>query len=240
MKSEQFPSAARQTYYVQARTWAEDVNRSLRLTRRLALMAAAVAATIAILEAIALVLLIPLKTVVPYTITVDRQTGYLETAPALKPGALSQDVAVTDAFLAQYVLARETFDVTDVQDDYQKVAAWSSGKARTEYLAFMARSNPQSPENVLPPGTVLKTVVKGITLMSPTTALVRFDSERQNGAAPVQRQPYTAAISFRYTGQPMRMADRFLNPLGFEVTSYRRDAETTGPVTGPATRGPLP
>jgi type IV secretion system protein VirB8 len=240
VKSEKFPSADRQAYYVQARSWAEDMNRSLRLTRRLALMAAAVAATIAILEAIALVLLMPLKTVVPYTITVDRQTGYLETAPALKPGALSQDVAVTDAFLAQYVMARETFDVTDVQDNYQKVAAWSTGTARTEYIAAMQRSNPQSPENVNPPGTILKTVVKSITLLSPTTALVRFDSERDNGTAQTQRQPYTAAISFHYTGQPMRMADRFLNPLGFEVSSYRRDAETTGPVADPVTRGPLP
>ena len=37
---------------------------------------------------------------------------------------------------------------------------------------------------------------------------------------------WTAVVAFRYTGAPMTMGDRFLNPLGFQVTSYRRDAET--------------
>jgi type IV secretion system protein VirB8 len=33
-------------------------------------------------------------------------------------------------------------------------------------------------------------------------------------------------ISYRYSGAPMSADDRLLNPLGFEVTRYRRDAET--------------
>ena len=44
------------------------------------------------------------------------------------------------------------------------------------------------------------------------------------------RQPYAAVVGFRYTGQPMRAEDRYLNPLGFQVTAYRRDAETAAPV----------
>jgi type IV secretion system protein VirB8 len=38
--------------------------------------------------------------------------------------------------------------------------------------------------------------------------------------------PWAAAIAFAYSGEPMRAEDRFLNPLGFQVTRYRRDAET--------------
>jgi type IV secretion system protein VirB8 len=40
------------------------------------------------------------------------------------------------------------------------------------------------------------------------------------------RSDWQAVVSFRFTGQPMRMEDRLLNPLGFQVTAYRRDAET--------------
>ena len=47
-------------------------------------------------------------------------------------------------------------------------------------------------------------------------------------------QPYSAVIGFRYTGAPMRMEDRFVNPLGFQATSYRRDAETTGALPSAA------
>jgi hypothetical protein len=42
-------------------------------------------------------------------------------------------------------------------------------------------------------------------------------------------------MSFRYTGAPMTNGDRFINPLGFEVTSYRRDADTpAAAVAAPA------
>jgi type IV secretion system protein VirB8 len=228
------PTPERASYYAQSQSWAQDIQDSLRASRRRAYFVAAAAAAIAILEAVALVVLMPLKTVVPYTITVDRQTGYIETAQGLKPGALSQDVAVTQAFLAQYVLARETFDATDIQENYRKVATWTAGPARDQYIRQMQRSNPQSPENINPSGTTVKIVVKSISLLSRASALVRFDAETiPAGSAASQRQPYTAVIAFRYTGAPMRMEDRFLNPLGFEVTDYRRDAETTVPVPEP-------
>src|ERR1700744_4034596 len=92
------------------------------------------ACAVAALEALALFALAPLKTVVPYAISVDRQTGYVETVRPLAPGALSQDQAVTQANLVQYVLARETFDATDLRDAYRKITLWSAGEAREQYM----------------------------------------------------------------------------------------------------------
>jgi type IV secretion system protein VirB8 len=46
-----------------------------------------VAAAIAALEALAIVTMMPLKKVEPYTILVDRNTGYVETAEGLNPAA---------------------------------------------------------------------------------------------------------------------------------------------------------
>ena len=190
---------------------------------------AGAAVAVAVMEAAALMLLAPLKTVVPYTLTVDRQTGYVEAASALKPGALSQDQAVTQSFLVQYVLARETFDASDLRDNYRKVQLWSAGDARDYYVKEMAATNPQSPLKLYPPTTTVQTTVKSVSLLSPTSALVRFETERRDaGSTGGQVRPYAAVLSFRYSGAPMRMEDRFVNPLGFQVTRYRRDAETTG------------
>lgn len=221
------PPSDRTGYYAQGESWAQDVQKTLRRSRDRTFIVAGAACFVAVLEAIALVALAPLKTVVPYTITVDRQTGAIETAQGIRPGALSQDMAVIQAFLAQYVLARETFDVTDLQANYQKIASWTDGAARDEYIQQMQRANPQSPINVNDAQTVVKIMIKNISLLSPTSALVRFDAERNNGAsAPANRRAYAAVIAFRFTGEPMRSDDRFLNPLGFQVTAYRRDAET--------------
>jgi type IV secretion system protein VirB8 len=232
MKPEKPPSADHGAYYGEAASWSQDVHAALRASRRLAWIVALGLGAIALMEAAAILVMMPLKTVVPYTLTVDRQTGYVETAQGLLPGRLSQNTAISEAFLAQYVLAREGYDATDLQANYRKVALWSAGPARDQYLRTMSAANPQAPMKLYPATTIVQPVIKSVSLLSPTSALVRFDTERRDyGAASGERQSYAAVIGFRYTGAPMRMGDRFLNPLGFQATSYRRDSEMIGSTT---------
>jgi len=228
------PLARRDDYYKEAASWSADINGSLRASRRIAWIIAAAAAVIAVLEALALAALAPLKTVVPYTITVDRQTGYVETASSLKPGALTQDQAVTQSFLVQYVMARETFDASDLPQQYHKVMLWSAGEARDQYARLMQRSTPESPLNLYSPQSMVATTIKSVSMLSPTTALVRFDTTRTDpGSTTASRQSWAAVLAFRYSNAPLSMADRFVNPLGFQVTRYRRDAETIAPSAIP-------
>ena len=222
-------ASQRKRYYQEGESWAADVHGALRASRRIAWTIATVAVVVAGLEAFALAALAPLKTVVPYTITVDRQTGYVQLAEGLKPGgALTQDQAVTQSFLVQYVLARETFDATDLTGAYRKVLLWSAGDARAQYLRLMQKTTPDSPLNLYSATTVVSVTVKSVSLLSPTTALVRFDTTRREGGSSTTApaQPWAAVLAFRYTNAPMQMGDRFTNPLGFQVTRYRRDAQT--------------
>lgn len=226
------PFKGRQAAYDQAASWASDIHGSLRASRRVAWIIAAAAVSVAVLEAVAIALMAPLKTVVPYTIVVDRQTGYVETARGLQTGPLTQNAAVTQAFVVQYVLARETFDATDLRENYRKVTLWSAGSARSQYQLGLDRKTPSSPLNLYPATTILSTQIKSVSLMSPTTALVRFDTlRRDSGAIMGEQRSYAAVMTFRYSGAPMKMDDRFLNPLGFQVLSYRRDAEATAAGT---------
>lgn len=229
MKMSKNPSD-RQAYYQAAETWAHDAEARRAASVTLAWRVAAAACAVAVLEGLALVMLMPLKTVVPYTLTVDRQSGYVEMARGLKLGELSEREAVTQAFLAQYVMARETFDAADINTGYQKVAAWSTGRARATWLRAYDRNNPQSLLNTLPATSVVSTRISSISMLNPTTALVRFETERLD-AGQDRGQPigaWSAVVTFRYNDAPLRMQDRFTNPLGFQVTDYRRDAEGAG------------
>jgi len=232
------PDQGRGAYYKEAATWSADINGALRASRRVAWIIAAAAALIAVLEAIALAALAPLKTVVPYTITVDRQTGYVQTVSGLKPGALTQDQAVIQAFLVQYVMARETFDASDLTEQYHKVMLWSSGEARDQYARLMQKTTPESPLNLYSPNTMVATTIKSVSMLSPTTALVRFDTTRTDpGSTTASQQSWAAVLAFRFSNAPLSMGDRFVNPLGFQVTRYRRDAETLAPTAESAPHG---
>lgn len=222
------PSATAE-YYREAATWSEDVNASLRASRRRAWWVAGAAAFVAVLQAVALALLMPLKTVVPYTITVDRQTGAAQLARGVDLGPQAGSEALTQSTLAQYVIARETLDATDLAANYRKVGLWSASTARSDYLRSMDRSNPASVLVGADSATQVITTIKSVSLTSPTSALVRFSTDRRDGDGPVSRRDWAAVIQFAFSGGPLSVEDRLINPLGFQVTRYRRDAETLAP-----------
>jgi type IV secretion system protein VirB8 len=218
---------ARQRYYEEAASWSADVHGALRASRRIAWIIAAAAVLVAVLEALALAALAPLKTVVPLAITVDRQTGYVQAETTLKPGAMSDNLAVTQSNLVRYVTARESFDATDLRENYRQIMLWSGGEARVQYSNLMRKSAPDSPLNLYPATSQVSVNVESVSLLTPTTALVRFSTTRQDAGGGVQAPRFWAAsIAFRYAEGPMSMGDRFINPLGFQVTRYRRDSET--------------
>lgn len=216
----------RDTYYAAARTWADDRVAAAARQTRLAWIVAGAAGGIAAMLAIALVLLVPLKSVQPYVVTVDRQSGTVAIATTLTEGKLTQNEAVIQAQLATYVRARESFDETDLRVQYAQVQRLSAPAVARVYVTTMAAANPESPLRTLGRGDTVAVDVKSVSLISPGAALVRFDTRRSSlngGQANVQS--HVAAISFGFANAPLRLEDRFDNPLGFQVTRYRRDME---------------
>jgi type IV secretion system protein VirB8 len=230
----------RAAYFADAASWSDDVNGSLRVSRRHAWIVAGAAVFVAVLEALALALLMPLKTVVPYTITVDRQTGAAQLARGIELGPMSQNDALLQSVLAQYVIARETLDATDLAANYRRVGLWSAGQARTDYLRLMDRRNPASPLIGATAATLVQTTIKQVTVMSPKSALVRFSTDRSEGGGAFTRTDWAAVLQFGFTGGPLSMDDRLINPLGFQVTHYRRDAEAAPGVVVPVPPPSIP
>ncbi len=217
---------ALELHYREAGAWSADRQTALRGSRRTAWIAAGVASLIALVQAAALIALMPLKTVAPYTLLVDRQTGFVQTLQPLDAQRTGPDTALTQSFLVQYVIARESFAMAALQDNYRKVSLWSEGRAREVYAAGMQPSNPDSPLNRLPRSTVIETRVKSVSPAGRNSAMVRFETvRRDSGGAAQPLAAWVAVVKYRYSGEPMRVEDRYLNPLGFEVNGYQRSAE---------------
>ena len=227
-------------YYAQSASWAQEHSNALRASRKVAWIVAGVAAIIALALAVALLLLMPLKTVVPYTLLVDRQTGYVQSLSPIETSRIAPDTALTQSFLVQYVIARESFDRATIQSDYKKVALWSADSARSSYLSEIQVSNPDSPLTRLPPGTTIQARVRSVSPLGQNSALVRYESVQQGRNASIQAPlGWVAIINYRFSNTPMSVEDRYINPLGFQVTRYRRNAETP-PLSGQVQAAPAP
>lgn len=213
-------------YYASALSWVDERVAAERRMRKIAWVVAGAAGALALVLAITMMLMMPLKSVQPYVVTVDRQTGAVEVATTLKGGKLSENDAVIQAELANYVRTRETFDATDLATSYRRVQLRSSGDVRSAYVAAMAADNPSSPLRALSPGDTVTIRVKSVSMLGAGAGLVRFDAERSAaGGRIVDSRPYVSALSFGFNDRPLRTEDRFENPLGFVVTRYRRDSE---------------
>lgn len=214
-------------YYANAGSWADERTQSIYASRKVAWIVAMVATAIATLLAMTILFMLPLKTVVPHTLLVDKQTGFVQALDPAAPQKIAPQKALTQSLLVQYVEAREGFDISTVQGQFKKVALWSSGAAKNRYINMMQASNAESPLVTLPRTTVIDVKVRSVSQLSDKSALVRFASVRlDQGGTELPPENWVAVIKYRFSNAPMTVEDRYVNPLGFEVIDYRKDAET--------------
>jgi type IV secretion system protein VirB8 len=211
--------------YQDARTWHYERYESVLRSRRLAWGVAGVSLTGLLLALGALVLLVPLKQSVPYVILKDRETGAVQVAHALGGLDLSQEEALSEFNLTRYLAARETYDPDDLQRNYDLVYAYSSSEAWEPYAELYSRDQPGNLLDQFRKHTRVEVSIKNISFLEPGRALVRFATRTRN-QGPGLEEHWVATVTFRYVAPPRDFTERSeKNPLGFQVTHYRKDQE---------------
>jgi len=201
-------------------SWDQEIFANMRQSRNRAWTVAFFNMAMVVLSLACLALLLPLKTFVPYVVTVDRQSGYVEVTRGIYGGNLSQDEAVTQSNLVRYVSSRESYNPAILRENYKFVALLSSGEALREFQRLWNGRNPDNPSIVHGKNSGIDVKIKSISLLNDKTASVRFLRElHKNDQTRVSH--WNAIINFQYVQKPKKMADLFQNPLGFQITSYR-------------------
>ena len=230
------PAKPDSKYFAEGQSWEHDIARRNRASRAIAWIVALVMTLIAVMALVALVLLVPLKSYEPYMVVVDKATGFVEVKRPMAEGVLTQDEAVTTFNVVRYVKARETYDPKALKDNFDVAQLLATGDASRELTEIYSPANPKNPIKALGLNTILAVTVKSVTFPNNRTALVRFSTEEKSQTNVVTRH-WVSLLRFRYTSTPMRNEYRFENPLGFQVTEYRRDQETApSPGTAPGAR----
>jgi len=222
-------------YFTEAQSWEADIARRNRNSRAIAWIIASVMTVIALLALATLAMLVPLKSYEPYMVVVDKTTGFVEVKRPMAEGVVTQDEAVTTFNVVRYVKARETYDPKALKDNFEIAQLLASGDATRELTEIYSPANPKNPIKVLGMNTIVATTIKSVTFPNNRTALVRFSTEEKSQTNTIVRH-WVSLIRFRYTSTPMRNEYRFENPLGFQVTEYRRDQETA-PTPGTTGQG---
>ena len=214
-------------YFAEAASWDHDRLIAANRSKRLAWIVASVASGLAITGVAAVAMLTPLKTVAPYVITVDKATGASEiTSPLTGDRQITYNEAVSKYFLADYVRNREGWIPQARAEFFEGVLAMSSRDEQARWTAFYAADNPRSPQSVFTDLDTVFIAIKSVTFVSKNVAQIRFTKTLQRGGSSTDT-PAIAIVTFDTTDTPTTEQQRFKNPLGLEVQSYRADLEVT-------------
>ena len=210
-----------------AYSFEDEVFFQLRAQRNRWMMVAIVALLLAVLAIGTVAVMLPLKETKPFIVMVDRTTGAAEKVVQVRPVSLGEQEAVRQAELVSYVTDRETYDIADNQTRIPDVLTRSKDQARNSLVALWTKGAENYPPEIYATRSRLLVKIISITLLTDTTAQVRFRKTLETeGERPVERD-FVATVGFEFQPRVERnLEDVWNNPLGFIVTSYRVDAET--------------
>jgi len=218
-------SLAQQAYTHAAQWFESNVSQAHMKSARTWKRLAAVFGALAFMSIGAVLGLMPLKSVEPYLVRVDNNTGFTDLVrPASEVKAQEQ---IDDEFwLTTYVRFRERYNFADSDANFSVVQQMSYGETFAEYKNFQLSSKGYT--ETLGNNRQMRVEINGVTFLARKegsgTAQVRFTKRvlDRNGVPDPSIPPATwqATVSYDYKNPAKRKEQEWINPRGFGTKSY--------------------
>jgi len=206
-------------YFGLAAAWDEELYGKLKSDRKIAFVVAGVSMLLSAIAICSVMMLTPLKTTEPYIILVDKTTGYAESVQKLtynQENSLTEDEAVVLRELNEYVISRQTFDPNDIEKRFLKVQLSTEAAEFRQYVGEVESDNanmaPSAQRTVAVKSIVPNLINKIATVRFSTSTTVRNQTVVEH---------WIATINYDFKDLPIELKRKYINPLGFIVTSYR-------------------
>lgn len=208
--------------------WERDLYLSKKKQADIAWIIAGAATILSALLMIAVIIMLPLKEVKPIVITVDAYTGLANVESTLGSIELDDEEALTQALIYQFIRDIETYDPTDQNERINEVFNRARDQASRHMQSVFSKDNPLNPQKIYGTSGRVKVKVKTVILTSASTAQASIVlSERSAIRTEAIEKPYVVTLSFGFDrSKAPTLEQRWKNPVGFYVDSYRIDQET--------------
>ena len=221
-------SAEKQHVPVRATEFSWETSRLelIEKSEKKAWLTARVSGGLVVLLVIAIFMLCPLKTVEPFVIETNKETGLSQIVEIANPKKIPVSEVMNKYWIAKYVVSRESYDWYALRQDYDVTRELSMPDVFQGYARQFDGSK-NSLDQQLGDSWRYVVNIKSIVLNSDSLATVRFTRKKisKRNEASTERG-WTATISFEY--HPTFIVSderRLINPFGFKVVTYRLDPE---------------
>lgn len=168
-----------------------------------------------------------------YLMTLDKSTGVLSQVSIVTENT-PMDQQTDQYWVSQFVIHYNAYDFYAGQTDYDFVRLTAVGQVADDFLQQYRGPHPK--DKVL--GDSENTTVHINSVILDTqhqVATVRYTTTKRYRDRPLADPPqyWIATLAYGYNRHKlMTAAERLINPAGFQVTSFRPNAESVGKVGG--------
>jgi len=176
---------------------------------------------------ISIAIMSPLKQKIPVIIRVDNLKGTTNILTNTDVESLNTDKneAIDKNNLANYVINREGYDWNYGESIYNKTVLMTAPNIIKEYQMQFSDDNPNALDKKYSNHTRVVIENPSVSFYS-DSAMVRF-TRKIITSNEIIKTNEMATIAYKYLTADMSDEDRLVNPLGFQVVSYRVDKDLT-------------
>ena len=166
------------------------------------------------------------KSVVPYVIEVEEKTGIPIVVDQLNESHFTANAVLKRYFIFSFLKIAEGYNPATFKDDYQKLMLFSSATVFRQIQKKITPRNPKSPVALISNRGMIKVLLKSISFTTPTSVVVRYRLQNVGRVYGIENnRDMIADISFRFANLNLTLTERYINPLGFQVTKFVNDRE---------------
>lgn len=210
----------------EGKNWYADRYQSVRVQRDLLSLITLGAVAVAFVAVSLVYVNIPLVTVEPFVIQVDKKSGITQAVTPDTVEELTAHQVVNQYFVVNYIRARETIS-SNLLYNYNIVRIMSDPiKVFGEYKWWVNANNEEGVVATLGPEGWREIEIKSVIFIDEKQVQVR--ATVREGTRPGERSKVMHKViymQFDYVDLELSLAERYFNPLGFLVSSYRMEEE---------------
>lgn len=163
-------------------------------------------------------------TVIPVVSVIDAN-GHVTRQSVVSPQTIAGNESFVQSQVFNFVTYCNTFDPAWRQHYADLCRLHATTAVARQYEAETAADNPDNPYYAVGPGGRRYPRITAVTSLGRNAYQVSFRSITEKPGAEPTTEYFTALVQYTITYQPLALGDRWVNPLGFAATAYRKDQE---------------
>ncbi len=166
------------------------------------------------------------KSLVPYVIEIEEKSGIPTVVEQLNESHFTADVSLKRYFIYSFLSAAEGYNPGTFRDDYKKLSLFSTPAVFRQIQSKINPRNPNSPAAKIGNRGIIEVAIKSLIFQTPTSVTIRYRLKNIGSVSGfANNRDMIAEMEFRFANLTLSQADRYINPLGFQVTKFLSDQE---------------